>query len=242
MYWWLLMMMAVGVAVILSGFQNELSWDGIITIVGIILAGVFGVAFWWYRSWRSRHLLRVDFARDSYKFEGDESERRFFSHWEFPVGGPFSVLARLSPHEGAQVDELDVRVVRRSFPLPWLWRRVDPKVVKVNEIIDMRFSFSSDSLYYFESTNHANGSCKGQYWKDHDRAQGRDIPVGDPWWVSVKTTGLEDWVGRLEFSVVINGRRIRERKPFRIHVKEPPFDMDKYPMFVEELISGERMQ
>ena len=201
-------------------FRSELTWDGIIAIVAVVFGflGTGGTLIW--RRWRKRHPLRVFFSRDPYDLSTEIQDQRLTDSWQLYRMGLAEVLIKIAPHGGTSVRKLRIRLVERrwfSHWRLWRWKAVQRDIVHLDNMFDMLYENSSSPLYYFESNIEPSvGSFVGEYFDDHDKAQGVEVSAGSGLWIGLMVSAECMWAGRLEIDTVVDGQRIFERKPLRV--------------------------
>ncbi len=210
-------------------FPNELTWDGIIAIIAILLGtlGFFLPMVW--RWWRANHPIQAKYSLDKYDFQPDRLQRRRLKNaWDLKVGSN-ELLVRVSPHTELVLRRIRVKLVEPQWFTGWRLRRWVPvgiSTAEINDLVDMFHTTSSSPLYYFDSMVDVDGSFEGVFFDDHDNSKGIVVPAGGYLWLGVFINGQKKWKGRLEVEVSASGKRTFERKSIRIPKKPNPYMAD----------------
>lgn len=215
-------------------FKNELSWDGIIAIIAIVLGVVVFLLPVVWQWWRRGHPIKAAYSLDPYGFEPKRRKRKTSQRWQLAIGDN-EVLVRVIPHVELTLRNVRVRLVEAHWFKGWplkRWVAIDSRFAQFNAIhheamVDMFHKTSSSPLYYFESNVDTDGSVLGEFFDDHDGSKGKTIPAGDILWLGLFITGKREWSGRLEIEFSAAGQRRFERKAIRIS-RSPRTDMASF--------------
>lgn len=226
-------------------FRPELTWDGIIAIIAIVLGVSATLGTWSLRRWRTNHPIKASYSLDPYSLDAATREDRLDKYWQLGLAVHSHLLVKISPHVEASIRKLRVRLVQRRWFSNWKlfrWVPADEKVIRIDAMLDMLYQNSSSPLYYFESDKEASGSFLGWYFNDHDHSRGVDIPTGEAMWIGLVLTAYREWSGRLEIDTIVRGQRIFERKPLCVS-KSPAPEMASFSFgnMMKPYVIGDRV-
>lgn len=204
-------------------FVSQLTWDGIIAVIGVVLGGMALVSPFLWRQWRKAHPLRVQFSRDSYDWHGQaHRERSSTPRWRLPPNSGGQLLLWISPHTNFNLRRVRVKFVERKWLSRgglWKWVTADTAVIKGEYLRDPFRETAPSPLYYFDTKTDdpPDGSfLQGEFFDDHDSSKGKDISQGDIIWLGIHVRETGPWKGRLEIEMPVNGKRVFERKRIEV--------------------------
>jgi len=210
----MLFSVALGEVIILAADLGAIA--GVVALALTVISAVSVATIRW---WRKRHPLKVLFSLDPYDAgAGEIQDRNYASFWETWRGTEKDALIRICPHAETTFQNIRLRLVERrwfsEFRL-WRWIPVRRSKIRLTDVIDMRFSTSPYSVYYFEpDIEPPEGSFIARYFSA--REGGARVSSGEGLWIGVIVDAWEEWRGRLEIDTVVGGKRIFERKRFHV--------------------------
>lgn len=213
-------------------FRSELTWDGIIAILAIVLGIIATLGPFSWSRWRRGHPLQIKFSLEPYNSQEQRARRlKLAKNWQMKtMTGGQQMLLRISPHVAFNLRQVRVRFVERKWWPIWKWETAAPSVIRGTWIRDPFHDTAVSPLYYFDNQTDdpPDGSfLQGQFFNDHDPAKGVDVSQGDFIWLGIHAETAQEWTGRLQVEMWVNGNHVCERKRIRV-TQKPKHDMEGF--------------
>ena len=207
---------------------DPLSWDAVVTVIVVIVAGVISLALYVVRQTEPGRTYNLVYQQhpETAKYSGEEKLE--------PVavegGGHATLYVHITARRPISVSALSFRLVERRFRPHWLgiWRMIapHPSAASVNNVWDNGWELENKPRSFGTGEPQPTARLNENHGYTVRYASPKDLLVGDSLWYRV-IVGIADmqskgWQGLLEFQGPSSaGHPVYKRRKVRIEKSTP---------------------